>query len=103
MSYNSLSKTMEHIRKISNRIGSMIDEKIKKYYEYLDQVFSELYKQKEEQDMKARKNDREIERYYVNCNIPALSKLKKCVHDISLEVSIQFGVEDSYKTSVLYC
>lgn len=35
MSYNSLSKTMEHIRKISNRIGSMIDEKIKKYYEYL--------------------------------------------------------------------
>ena len=76
----------------------MIDEKIKKYYEYLDQVFSELYKQKEEQDMKARKNDREIERYYVNCNIPALSKLKKCVHDISLEVSIQFGVEDSYKT-----
>mgnify|MGYP000069633239 CR=1 FL=1 len=33
----------------------MIDEKIKKYYEYLDQVFSELYKQKEEQDMKARK------------------------------------------------
>ena len=98
MSYNSLSKTMEHIRKISNRIGSMIDEKIKKYYEYLDQVFSELYKQKEEQDMKARKNDREIERYYVNCNIPALSKLKKCVHDISLEVSIQFGVEDSYKT-----
>lgn len=76
----------------------MIDERIKEYYKQLDNVFDALYMQKEKQDKKAYKNNREIERYYVDCSILALPKLKKCVHDIILEVSMQFGVEDSYRT-----
>lgn len=34
---------------------------------------------------------------YLDRNIPALQGLKDCVHDIFLEVSMQFGVDDSYR------
>lgn len=98
MSYGSLSKTIERARKIARGLGNTIDRKIREYYKQLDNVFETLCIQKERQDKIAQKDNREIERYYVDCNIPALSELRNCVHDIFLEVSIQFGVEDTYRT-----
>lgn len=55
------------------------------------------FTQVKEQDRIAKKENREVERYYVNRNILALRELKNCVHDIFLEVSMQFGVDDSYR------
>lgn len=98
MSYNSLSKTIERAGKMVRALGNTIDKKIKKYYMWLDMVFDALYLQKKKQDKIAQKECKEIERYYVDCNISALQSLKNCVHDIYLEVSMQFGMEDTYRT-----
>lgn len=98
MSYNSLSKTIERVGKITRGLGNTIDRKIKEYYKWLDIVFDALYLQKKKQDKIAQKENREIERYYVDRNISALQRLKSCVHDIFLEASMQFGVEDTYRS-----
>lgn len=98
MSYNSLSKTIERVGKIARGLGNTIDRKIKEYYKWLDIVFDALYLQKKKQDKIAQKENREIERYYVDRNISALQRLKSCVHDIFLEASMQFGVEDTYRS-----
>ena len=97
VNYISLRKSVEQARKIARGLGNTIDRKIKEYYKYLDNVFETLDLQVKEQDRLAKKKDREIERYYVDRNIPALRGLKDCVHNIFLEVSMQFGVDDSYR------
>lgn len=97
VSYVSLKKTIEQARKIARGLGNTIDTKIKEYYKHLDSVFDELLLQVKKQDSVAKKDNREIERYYVDRNIMSLHGLKNCVHDIFLEVSMQFGVDDSYR------
>lgn len=97
VSYASLQRTIEQGRKFARGLGYTIDLKIKEYYKYLEVVFDALYLQIRKQDEFAKKNDKEIERYYIDRDIPALQGLKDCVHDIFLEVSIQFGADDSYR------
>lgn len=97
VSYTSLQRTIEQGRKLARGLGYTIDLKIKEYYKYLEVVFDALYLQIRKQDEFAKKNDKEIERYYIDRDIPALQGLKDCVHDIFLEVSIQFGADDSYR------
>lgn len=97
VNYTSLCRTIEQARKIAKGLGNTIDRKVKEYYKYLDKVFDVLSQQVKEQDELAKKNDREIERYYVDRNILALQEVRNCVHDIFLEVSMQFGVDDSYR------
>lgn len=97
VSYASLQRTIEQGRKLARGLGYTIDLKIKEYYKYLEVVFDDLYLQIRKQDEFAKKNDKEIERYYIDRDIPALQGLKDCVHDIFLEVSIQFGADDSYR------
>lgn len=97
VSYSLLKKTVEQARKISRGLGSTIDEKIKEYYKYLDIVFDDLNLQVKEQDRLAKNENREIERYYVERDISSLHRLRDCIHDVFLEVSMQFGVDDSYR------
>lgn len=97
VSYISLQRTIEQAGKIARGLGNTIDIKIKEYYKYLERVFDDLYLQIRKQDEFAKKNDKEIERYYVDRDIPALQGLRDCVHDIFLEVSMQFGADDSYR------
>ena len=97
VSYISLQRTVEQARKIARGLGNTIDKKLKRYYKHLDSVFDSLNLQVKDQDRIAKKENREIERYYLDRNIPALQGLKDCVHDIFLEVSMQFGVDDSYR------
>lgn len=97
VSYVSLQRTVEQARKIARGLGNTIDKKLKRYYKHLDSVFDSLNLQVKDQDRIAKKENREIERYYLDRNIPALQGLKDCVHDIFLEVSMQFGVDDSYR------
>lgn len=97
INYLSLKKTIQQARKIVRGIGSTIDNKISDYYKCLEVLFSELEKQIFYQDKEAEQNNREIERYSVNRNIPILKRLKDCVHDIFLEASMQFGAVNSYK------
>lgn len=97
VNYISLQRTVEQARKIASGLGNTIDRKIKEYYKYLDRVFDDLSLQIKNQNELAKKDDREIERYYVDRNIPALQGIKDCIHDIFLEVSMQFGVDDSYR------
>lgn len=97
VSYASLQRTIEQGRKLARGLGYTIDLKIKEYYKYLEVVFDALYLQIRKQDEFAKKNDKEIGRYYIDRDIPALQGLKDCVHDIFLEVSIQFGADDSYR------
>lgn len=97
INYNSLRKTIEQARKIIRSIGSSIDRKIKEYYKALDSVFENLGLQIQRQDSIAKRQDLEIERYTVDRNISELKQLRDCIHDIFLEVSMQFGVDDSFK------
>ncbi len=97
VSYTSLQRTMEQARKLTRGLGYTIDLKIKEYYKHLDVVFDALYLQIRKQDEFAKKYDKEIERYSINRDIPALQGLRDCVHDIFLEVSIQFGADDYYR------
>lgn len=98
MSYGYLLRTVEQVGKGVRGLGSSIDRKVKEYSRLLNDVFENLYLQKQEQDKKAQKYKREVERYYVNCRIPALRELNNCVHDILFEASMQFGMEDTYRT-----
>ena len=88
VSYISLQRTVEQARKIARGLGNTIDKKLKRYYKHLDSVFDSLNLQVKDQDRIAKKENREIERYYLDRNIPALQGLKDCVHDIFLEVSM---------------
>ena len=95
---NKLINIIENTRKCVKGYRETLNKKINKCYEYIDTVFENLYEQKEKQDKIALQDNREIERYYVDRNISCLKQLRKCLHDIYLEVSIQFGMEDTYKT-----
>lgn len=97
VSYASLKKTVEQARKIARGLGNTIDTKIKVFYKNLDSVFDDLFLQIEKQNKVAQREEREIERYYVERNIASLQGLKNCVHDIFMQVSMQFGVDDSYR------
>lgn len=97
VSYASLKKTVEQARKIARGLGNTIDTKIKVFYKNLDNVFDDLFLQVEKQNKVAQREEREIERYYVERNIASLQELKNCVHDIFMQVSMQFGVDDSYR------
>lgn len=97
VSYASLKKTVEQARKIARGLGNTIDTKIKVFYKNLDSVFDDLFPQIEKQNKVAQREEREIERYYVERNIASLQGLKNCVHDIFMQVSMQFGVDDSYR------
>lgn len=97
VSYGSLKRDVEQVRKMVNGLGRTIDEKINDYKKELDVVFDSLYSQMKKQNRRAQKEDREIDRYYVNCKIPALWNLKSCVHDIYLEAALQFGTDDSFR------
>lgn len=97
VSYASLKKIVEQARKIARGLGNTIDTKIKVFYKNLDSVFDDLFLQVEKQNKVAQREEREIERYYVERNIASLQGLKNCVHDIFMQVSMQFGVDDSYR------
>ena len=97
VSYISLQRTIEQARKIARGLGNTINIKIKEYYKYLEMFFDALYLQIRKQDEIAKRNDKEIERYYVDRNIPALQGLRDCIYDIFLEVSMQIGTDDSYR------
>ena len=76
VSYVSLQRTVEQARKIARGLGNTIDKKLKRYYKHLDSVFDSLNLQVKDQDRIAKKENREIERYYLDRNIPALQGLK---------------------------
>lgn len=97
MSYSYLMKTVEQVGKGVKGLGSSIDKKVKKYSRLLNNVFENLYLQKQKQDCEAQRYGREIERYYVDRDIPDLRELNNCVHDILFEASMQFGIEDTYR------
>ncbi len=94
--YVSLQKTMQQAKKIVRGFGNTIEEKIEEYNKCLDAVFKALLLQIKEQDEKAEKENREIERYHVDRNILAIDEVKNCVEDIILEASMQFGRDDTY-------
>lgn len=98
VSYTSLRRTIEQTTKLVRSVGNTIDKKIKQYYRYLDVVFENLNSQVKKQNELAKQKDREIERYYVDTNIDALRELKNCVHDIYLEASMQFGIDNDYRS-----
>lgn len=49
ISYASLQRTIEQARKIARGLGNTIDNKLKRYYKYLDAVFDSLNSQKKDQ------------------------------------------------------
>ena len=95
--YSSLIKAVEQAKRINKNLGETLDAKIAEYHRYLDELFLNLEKQILEQDKIAKQEEREIERYYVERDIPVLKELTFCIKDILLTVSMQFGVDDSYK------
>ena len=90
INYNYLEKGIEQSRKKERDLSDIIDEKIGEYYESLDQIFADLEKQIQKQDRKAQKDEKKVERYYVNRDIDGLERIINCIHDIYLQVSIQF-------------
>lgn len=97
VSYAECKKVIGDLSKNSRRIGEVLDEKIEHGLVLIDKVFDNLLKQVKKQDKNAAKEDKEIERYYVNKNIKELCELVETLNDIIETSYLDFGMEDTYK------
>lgn len=98
LSYNSCVKVIEQAIESYKGFVNLLEDKVKKYHQLLDDVFNDLVNQTQKQDCFAKKNDKEIDRYKIDSNISKLPDLVRCIHDIHLEISMQFGIEDTYRS-----
>lgn len=90
-------RMMDDVIKNNRRMGSVLDEKVNHYLLLIDKIFGNLLFQIKRQDRIAFNKDKEIEKYYVDRNIPGLDVLVKELYDISEMISLDFGIEDTYK------
>lgn len=97
VSYSECKKTMWDLSKNSKRMGGLLDKRIEYCLTLFDQVFGNLLLQIKTQDKKAIKEDKEIEKYYVNNNIKELCNLVDTLKDIIEVASLDFGMEDTYR------
>ncbi|MDD3340408.1 MAG: ATP-dependent DNA helicase, partial [Lachnospiraceae bacterium] len=95
MFYKKMKKEADAAKQINRSIGEPLDKSLKEYHEYIEQVFNSLQGQISRQDKKAKKEDREIERYSV-CpeKIEGLKGICQCLHDINFYASMDFGLND---------
>lgn len=98
LTYCDCKDTIEGLKSINKRLDSVLDKKIARCLTLIDEVFIGLSKQMVRQDELAAKNDRDLERYYVNNNIGALAELVTILSDLHDSASMDFGLEDTYKT-----
>lgn len=97
VSYSECKKVMWDLSRDSKRMGGLLDKRIEYCLTLLDQVFSNLLLQVKKQDKNAIKEDKEIEKYYVDNNIKELCDLVKALNDTIETVSLDFGMEDTYR------
>lgn len=97
VSCSECKKVMEDLSKNNRSMGRIWDRKINSCIALIDKVFDNLLKQVKKQDINANKDDREIEKYYVDKNIKELSDLVNMLYDINEIASLDFGMEDTYK------
>ncbi len=98
LTYYDCKNTIEDLKGINRRLGSVLDKKIARCLTLINDVFISLSKQIARQDEIAAKNDRDLERYYVKNNIGALAELVRILCDLHDSASMDFGLEDTYKT-----
>lgn len=98
VSYSECKKLMWDLSRNNKRMGGLLDKRIEYCLTLLDRVFSNLLVQVKEQDKNAIKEDKEIEKYYVNNSIKELCDLVKTLNDIIEAASLDFGMEDTYRT-----
>lgn len=98
VSYSECKKLMWDLSRNNKRMGGLLDKRIEYCLTLLDRVFSNLLVQVKEQDKNAIKEDKEIEKYYVNNSIKELCDLVKTLNDIIEVASLDFGMEDTYRT-----
>lgn len=97
VSYSECKKSMWDLSRNSKRMGGLLDKKIEYCLTLLDQVFDNLLLQVKKQDKNATKEDKEIEKYYVDNSIKGLCDLVKTLNDIIEAASLDFGMEDTYR------
>lgn len=97
ISYLECKKTMWDLSRNSKRMGGLLDKRIEQCLILFDQVFDNLLLQVKRQEKNAIKKDKEIEKYYVDSNIKELSDLVKILNSIIETVSLDFGMEDTYR------
>ena len=98
LTYYDCKNIVEDIKSINRRLGSVLDKKIARCLTLIDEVFISLSKQISRQDEIAAKDDRDLERYYVKNNIEALAELVTILCELHDSASMDFGLEDTYKT-----
>lgn len=97
VSYLECKRAMWDLGRTSKRMGGLLDDRIQNCLTLLDQVFSNLLLQVKKQDKNAIKEDKEIEKYYVDKNIRKLCDLVETLNDIIETASLDFGMEDTYR------
>lgn len=97
VSYSECKKLMWDLSRNNKRMGGLLDKRIEYCLTLFDQVFGNLLLQIKTQDKKAIKEDKEIEKYYVNNNIKELCNLVDTLKDIIEVASLDFGMEDTYR------
>jgi len=98
LSYIECTGAIEQARKVNSSLGNTLDKNITRYYKALDAVFLNFQSQISKQDAKAKNDDREIERYSVSNKISELAELINSLNDIYLGISMQFGMEVTYRS-----
>lgn len=98
VTYVECKRILEELIKNNKIMGSFLDNKINDCFKLINKVFSNLLTQVRNQDKKAERSDKEIEKYYVSNNIKELADLVKILHNIYQLASLGFGMEDTYKT-----
>lgn len=97
ISYSECKKAMCDLARNSRRMGGLLDKRIEYCLTLFEQVFNNLFMQVKKQDKYAIKEDKEIEKYYVDKNIKELCDLVETLKDIIESASLDFGMEDTYK------
>lgn len=97
VSYSECKKVMWDLARNSKRMGGLLDKRIEYGLTLLGQVFSNLLVQVNNQDKNAIKEDKEIEKYYVDSRIKELCDLVKVLNDIIEVAFLDFGIEDTYR------
>lgn len=96
MFYKKMKREADAAKQINRSIGEPLDKRLKEYHEHIEQVFRSLQEQIRQQDKKAQKEDRDIERYSVYPEkIEGLKDLCQSLHDINFYASMDFGLDDS--------
>lgn len=98
ISYYYCKHTIDEAWKVNRRLGGILGKKISEAIALLDKVFESLYIQIKRQDNIAKKNDKDIERYRVDKEINELGKLVEVLNELCDEISLDFGIADTYKT-----